>query len=105
MSDQAYVGPAMWISIKHRFGPRMTEWFLAGHTALWGFVLAKNDDIFEQPAWSGFRDLIGDSATILGWTMMMLGLLCGLWPVSRRDGGGRIDGRYGSAVRARFDRL
>ncbi|MGN7292352.1 hypothetical protein [Rhizobium sp. SAFR-030] len=74
MENGSYIGPGIWIRMQHRFGPRMTEWFLAGHTALWGFVLIYSDDIFNQPAWAGFRDIFGDSL-FLGYVMMMLGFL------------------------------
>ena len=75
MADQGYVGPGMWIrTIQHRFGPRMTEWFLAGHTTMWGVILFYNKDQFEEPAWIGFRILFGESER-LGWIMIVLGLL------------------------------
>lgn len=69
-----YAGPGVWIRIQHRFGPRMTEWFLAGHTAIWGFVVVYSDDIFGQPSWAGFRAIFGNT-DLMGWIMMMLGLL------------------------------
>jgi hypothetical protein len=69
-----YAGPGIWIRVKHRFGPRMMEWFMAFHTVLWGFVLVASDHLFDQPAWSGFRALFG-SENALGWTMMFLGIL------------------------------
>jgi len=72
--DTPYVGPGIWIRIQHRFGPRMTEWFLAGHTMLWGLVLLASDRLFTQPAWSGFRSIFGNEV-FLGWTMLLLGLL------------------------------
>jgi hypothetical protein len=39
MTAESYAGPGVWSRIQHRFGPRMMEWFLAGHTAFWGAVL------------------------------------------------------------------
>ncbi|TCR67851.1 hypothetical protein EV561_1499 [Rhizobium sp. BK376] len=42
----------------------MTEWFLAGHTTMWGMVLVMNKDLFDQAAWTGFRALFGESE---GW--------------------------------------
>lgn len=74
MSDTPYVGPGIWIRIQHRFGPRMTEWFLAGHTVLWGAVLLASTDLFNQPAWVGFRAVFRNE-DILGWVMMMLGIM------------------------------
>ncbi|MGV1867247.1 MULTISPECIES: hypothetical protein [unclassified Rhizobium] len=71
---EPYIGGGIWIRIQHRFGPRMTEWFLAGHTTLWGFIVAYTDDILSQPSWAGFRMLFHDPAG-LGWVMMMLGVL------------------------------
>jgi hypothetical protein len=51
----------------------MGEWFLAGHTVLWGFVLIWVPGLFNQPAWAGFRGIFGDEL-VLGWTMMLLGV-------------------------------
>lgn len=39
MMSQPYIGPGIWIRVKHRFGARMMEWFYATHTAAWGGVL------------------------------------------------------------------
>ena len=66
--------PGLWIRIQHRFGPRMTEWMLAAITALWGAVLVNSLALFNQPAWSGFRDIFRDEWT-LGWIMVFLGAL------------------------------
>lgn len=74
MNGDSYTGPGIWIRIQHRFGPRMMEWFLAGHTAFWGAVLLYSDDLFAQPSWAGFRSIFGD-ATFLGWAMVFLGVL------------------------------
>lgn len=71
---EPYVGPGIWIRIQHRFGPRMMEWFMAGHTALWGLVLLLPEQTFNQPAWSGFRVIFGDEVQ-LGWAMVCLGLM------------------------------
>lgn len=73
MTDIPYSGPALWIQIRHRFGPRMTEWFMAFHTALFGLVLCATPDLFDQPAWAGFRE-VGVSESILGWIMLILGV-------------------------------
>lgn len=66
--------PGLWSRVQHRFGPRMTEWFMAAHTALWGWVLLIPDRIFDQPAWSGFRQIF-QNEDVLGWIMVMLGFL------------------------------
>ena len=57
MSQVPYAGPALWVSITHRFGPRMPEWFMAGHLTLFGFVLLIADGLFNQATWSGFGAL------------------------------------------------
>ena len=74
MSDALYIGPGIWIRVKHRFGARMMEWFYALHTAGWGIVLIYGDRLFDQPAWSGFRDIFRNEA-LLGSVMLMLGAL------------------------------
>jgi hypothetical protein len=70
-----YSGPALWVQITHRFGPRMPEWFMAGHTALFGAVLVLAPGIFLQPAWGGFLDLFSwmPPAAVQHW--MGLGML------------------------------
>jgi len=52
----------------------MTEWFLAGHPILWSFVHVSLPNLFDQPAWAGFRRIFGDE-TALGRVMMILGIL------------------------------
>ncbi|MBW9113168.1 hypothetical protein JNB88_05835 [Rhizobium cauense] len=74
MGSTPYIGPGLWVRIQHRFGPRMMEWFLAGHTALWGYVLLMPVPLFDQPAWSTFRDIFR-SEDLLGWLMVALGIL------------------------------
>lgn len=73
MNRSPYVGPGLWVQITHRFGPRMTEWFMAFHTALFGFVLVLTPDLFDQPAWAGFRSL-KLSEEFVGWLMLVLGV-------------------------------
>ncbi|WLS01762.1 hypothetical protein [Shinella oryzae] len=73
MSEQAGA-PGLWIRITHRFGPRMMEWFMAAHTVVWGWVLLLPDPIFDQPSWSGFRQIFRDEDG-LGWIMVLLGAL------------------------------
>ena len=72
MNRIPHAGPGLWVSIQHRFGPRMMEWFMAFHTAMFGVVLLITPDLFEQPAWSGFRSLFPSEAS-LGWLMVLLG--------------------------------
>jgi hypothetical protein len=74
MMVSPHAGPAIWIRVRHRFGPRTGEWLLAGHTVAWGYVLMAAPNLFDQPAWAGFRAIFGDE-TILGWIMIFLGLL------------------------------
>lgn len=74
MTVDTFSGPGLWIRIQHRFGPRMMEWFMAAHTAVWGWVLLLPDRVFDQPAWVGFSQIFQDE-DILGWIMVVLGLL------------------------------
>lgn len=74
MAHEPYAGPGVWIRVKHRFGARMMEWFYASHTAVWGIVVILSDNLFDQPAWSGFRDIFRNEA-LLGWFMVLLGAL------------------------------
>ena len=73
MNQTPYSGPALWVQITHRFGPRMMEWFMAGHTAMFGIVLLIAPGLFDQPAWSGFRNIF-PSESWLGWMMVTLGV-------------------------------
>jgi len=59
-----YVGPGLWVSITHRFGPRMPEWFMAGHAAMFGLALLIATDLFQQATWSGFLSLFA----FTGWS-------------------------------------
>lgn len=73
-------GPGLWIRIRHRFGPRLTEWLVATQTALWGFALLLPGSTFEtSPTWDFFAALMGENAW--GWLMLALGSarLLGLW--------------------------
>ncbi|MDO9417052.1 hypothetical protein [Pararhizobium sp.] len=71
---EPFVGPGLWIRIQHRFGPRMPEWFMAGHTAAFGWALLLSDSIFEQPTWAFFRQIF-QTEIFLGWLMIILGFL------------------------------
>lgn len=70
--SEAYQGTGLWIRISHRFGPRMTEWFMAGHMVLFGYVLLLPSDTFNQPAFHSFRTLV-PSESHLGWFMLLVG--------------------------------
>lgn len=72
--NEGYSGPGVWIRIQHRFGPRMMEWFMAAHTAVWGWVLLLPDRTFDQPAWAGFKQIFR-SEDALGWIMVTLGMI------------------------------
>lgn len=74
MVPEGYRHTGVWIRIQHRFGPRMMEWFMAFHTALWGLVLLLADRLFDQPAWSGFRQVF-PSEEVLGSIMVALGIV------------------------------
>lgn len=75
MRELSYMGPALWIRIKHRFGPRMMEWFLAAHMTLWGLFPAMNRELFLQDAFSGFLAVVGRHEAIVGTIMIGFGLL------------------------------
>jgi hypothetical protein len=70
----SYAGPGIWIRVKHRFGPRMMEWFMALHTIGWGYVLLLPEELFIQPAWAGFRGLFINEIA-MGWIMTGLGVM------------------------------
>lgn len=74
MSGESYTGPAVWIRIQHRFGPRMMEWFSGAVTATFGVILLAGDDLFSQPSWSGFRDIFVTQERF-GVIMLILGFL------------------------------
>ncbi|MDW5315028.1 hypothetical protein [Rhizobium sp. PL01] len=74
MIADSYAGPGIWIRVKHRFGPRMMEWFMALHTIGWGYVLLLPEELFIQPAWAGFRGLFINEIA-MGWIMTGLGVL------------------------------
>lgn len=64
---------AVWIRIKHRFGPRMTEWLVALQTALWGLVLLLPAETFASPAWNMFSSIMSEESW--GVLMLFLGLV------------------------------
>lgn len=69
-----YTGPGIWIRIQHRFGPRMTEWFMAAHMMLFGTILLLPAQTFNQPAWAAFRNIF-QSENLLGWIMFWVGVI------------------------------
>ncbi|MET3925533.1 hypothetical protein [Devosia sp. 2618] len=73
MNQTPHAGPGLWIQIQHRFGPRIMEWFMAFHTLMFGLVLLASPDLFNQPAWAGFRAVFPSGAA-LGWIMVVLGV-------------------------------
>ncbi|NTH50468.1 hypothetical protein G6L09_05700 [Agrobacterium rhizogenes] len=75
MNDLSYIGPGLWIRIKHRFGPRMMEWFLAAHMTIWGLVPTFNQDLFHQDAFVGFAMAVGHNEATVGAVMIGFGLL------------------------------
>ena len=71
--QQGYSGPGIWIRVKERFGPRMPEWFLAGHMLLFGYVLLLPTHTFDQPSFTFFARWISED--VLGWLMLAVGCL------------------------------
>lgn len=74
ITNPGYKGAAMWVRIRHRFGPRIPEWFLSGHMILFGYVLLLPYQTFNQPAFSAFAAL-APSETLLGWVISATGCL------------------------------
>lgn len=64
---------SVYLRIRHRFGPRLSEWFVALVTFLWGVVLLLPAATFDGPSWVIFRSIMPE----LGWgaLLMILGLL------------------------------
>ncbi|MDH1270116.1 hypothetical protein N5C81_21095 [Rhizobium pusense] len=74
MSAPGYRGVGMWVRIQHRFGPRMTEWFMAMHMIGFGWVLLLPTQTFNLPQFHTFRELF-PSEQFLGWLMAIVGCL------------------------------
>jgi hypothetical protein len=72
MTD-GYPRPGIWIRVKHRFGPRMPEWFMAVHMLLFGYVMLLPTQTFNQPAFASFRRIAPEET--LGWAMLLIGCL------------------------------
>lgn len=64
---------SLYVRIRHRFGPRQMEWFMAGITTLWGAVLLLPAETFEGRAWMVFRAIWPESAW--GALMLVLGVI------------------------------
>ena len=62
----------VYIRIKHRFGARILEWFLAAVTTLWGMVLLLPAETFAGRGWIIFRAVAPEEAW--GILMFLLGL-------------------------------
>ena len=61
-----YVG--MWIQIKHRFGPRITEWIISAIMTLWGAVLLLPSDTFEGDNFVFFKAIMSENS----WGIFMM---------------------------------
>lgn len=66
-------GPGLWIRIRRRFGPRLSEWMFSAITIGWGLIMLWPGDTFELAAYAGFKALFG-SDTNVGALMFVLGL-------------------------------
>ena len=65
--------PALWVRIKHRFGPRLMEWFIAWVTACWGAVLLLPAETFHGASWIIFSAIATEE--FWGTAMLLLGAL------------------------------
>jgi hypothetical protein len=61
---------SLYVRIRHRFGPRQMEWFMAGITLAWGLVLLLPIETFNTPTWSMFDKI----APEWGWGGLMAAL-------------------------------
>lgn len=68
-----HAGGGVYIRLRHRFGPRLTEWLVAAQTALWGVALLLPARTFDGPAYMFFRSVTSEEG--LGVVMLGLGLL------------------------------
>jgi len=64
---------SVYLRIRHRFGPRLSEWAIATVITLWGVVLLLPADTMEGPSWVVFRELLPEH--VWGALMISLGLL------------------------------
>lgn len=68
-----HAGAGLYIRLKHRFGPRLTEWVVAVQTTIWGGVLLLPAHTFDGPAWIVFRGIIEEAQ--MGTFMFVMGVL------------------------------
>lgn len=71
-STEAGVG--LWVRVRHRFGPRLTEWIWATIMVGVGIIFLLPSDTFALPSYAGFRQLFGAEEGI-GTVMLFLGVL------------------------------
>lgn len=64
---------SVYVRIRHRFGPRLSEWFLAVITLQWGIVLLLPGDVFADPIWHISASIMSEGQW--GWLMIVLGVL------------------------------
>ena len=71
--------PGLWIRVRHRFGPRMPEWFMAAHMFMFGVVLLLPAQTFNQPPFSAFRFVpsigVRSPEEVMGWAMLLIGFI------------------------------
>lgn len=58
----------IYVRIRHRFGPRLSEWFAAVVTFLWGVVLLLPADTFAGPSWVIFRAIMPEGS----WAVLLI---------------------------------
>ena len=82
----AAAGGGVWIRLRLRFGPRLTEWLLGVITLGWGCVVLLPGHLFDQPSYAGFRIVFGSEFS-LGLVMAVFGTarLVGLLINGARD--------------------
>lgn len=71
-----HVGVGLWISISHRFGPRVMEWFLAYILLVWGSILLLPSDTFSNKGYAIFRQIMPEDNwgyLFVFWGVLRLG--------------------------------
>jgi len=68
----AAAGGGVWIRLRLRFGPRLTECLLGVITLGWGCVVLLPGHLFDQPSYAGFRIVFGSEFS-LGLVMAIFG--------------------------------
>ena len=61
---------SIYVRIKHRFGPRLSEWFAAVVVTLWGIILLLPADTFAGPSWVVFRAFASENT----WGVILISL-------------------------------